>query len=45
MWNYVYFKAYIYKKQTPFNGYEAYVKGKMLCYDVSWFPVLRALEI
>ena len=45
VWNYVYFLAYIIKKeQTEYTGIESYVR---FCYDhsdISWFPQYQAIS-
>lgn len=46
MWNYVYFKAYLYMKDSKeFTGNESYVIEQLKTLDVSWFPVKRALNV
>lgn len=46
MWNYVFFLAYLYfKETTEYNGNESYIFSKISNFDLAWFPVNRALSV
>lgn len=44
MWNYVYYKVYLYfKSKSDLSGNETYVKRLMMNNEIDWFPVKKAI--
>ena len=45
MWNYIFYIAYLKSKvKTEYSGFESYVNEKLENYDITWFPLNRALS-